>query len=61
MAHSCPTCYVTCYCGGDIDDLVFDNSKEQFSCTHCEEYYGDEDYWPDDDSGECPVLLETNS
>ncbi len=37
MAHSCPICCQTCYCGGDIDDCVFDFDKYYFACTHCPE------------------------
>jgi len=50
MAHSCPECGVLCYCGGDIDDLCFDDSDEQMCCTHyrnreCDGYEFDDDYW----------------
>lgn len=34
MAHNCPTCYMTCHCGGDIDDICFESTKY---CCHCEE------------------------
>jgi hypothetical protein len=34
MAHTCPDCGLVCYCGGDIDDCIFDNTDEQFRCTH---------------------------
>lgn len=33
MAHSCPRCWQTCYCGGDIDDICFDGDAPD--CTHC--------------------------
>jgi hypothetical protein len=23
MAHTCPNCYTTCHCQGDIDDIDF--------------------------------------
>lgn len=42
MAHECPDCGQTCYCHGDIDDCIFDNSEEQAVCDHC----------PLDDDGE---------
>lgn len=29
MAHSCPICDQQCYCGGDIDDICMDGTKEQ--------------------------------
>jgi len=32
MAHSCPECGQTCYCGGDIDDIDF---GETFSGCDC--------------------------
>ena len=36
MAHSCSECYSTCYCGGDIDDILFDDdSEEAMECTYC--------------------------
>jgi C4-type Zn-finger protein len=35
MAHSCPTCGSACYCGGDIDDIFFENSEEEMRCIHC--------------------------
>lgn len=35
MAHECPDCGQTCYCHGDIDDCIFDNSSEQNVCDHC--------------------------
>jgi hypothetical protein len=34
MAHSCPECGSTCYCGGDIDDCLFDFEEDVISCTH---------------------------
>lgn len=42
MAHECPDCGQTCYCHGDIDDCLFDNSEEQAVCDHCP-FEGDED------------------
>lgn len=42
MAHNCPDCSYTCHCGGDIDDMVMDGTKEEQHCTHC----------PDEDDGE---------
>lgn len=35
MAHECPDCGQTCYCHGDIDDCLFENSEEQAICDHC--------------------------
>jgi hypothetical protein len=51
MAHSCPDCGSACYCGGDIDDIFFENSEEEMGCIHCL-YEGK----PDDD--ECEDLNE---
>lgn len=31
MAHSCD-CGYTCHCGGDIDDIEFDDSPEARRC-----------------------------
>lgn len=48
MAHECPICYQTCYCGGDIDDCCFNDTKEQTYCKHCpEDDYGDDDDYDD--------------
>lgn len=35
MAHSCPECYLTCYCNGDIDECLFDEDENVEACTHC--------------------------
>jgi hypothetical protein len=35
MAHSCPDCGQACYCGGDIDDIFFEDSEEAMGCVHC--------------------------
>lgn len=35
MAHECPECYQTCYCGGDIDDCCFNFDEDVMKCTHC--------------------------
>lgn len=35
MAHSCPECGQTCYCGGDIDDCEFEGTEEEANCMHC--------------------------
>lgn len=40
MAHECPNCGMTCHCGGDIDDICFHGTPEEFGCSHCE---GDDD------------------
>lgn len=47
MAHSCPDCGQACYCGGDIDDLFFEDSEEAIRCNHCPL-----DYPTDDDDEE---------
>ena len=33
--HYCPECGVSCHCGGDIDDIPFDDSEEELLCDHC--------------------------
>lgn len=49
MAHECPDCGMTCHCGGDIDDCLFEGTQEQLHCSHC----------PDDDcDGDCECCLE---
>jgi hypothetical protein len=35
MAHECPECGQTCYCGGDVDDCEFHDTYEELHCTHC--------------------------
>ena len=35
MAHSCPECGEVCYCGGDFDDLLLDDTEYQEECIHC--------------------------
>lgn len=35
VAHSCPECGQTCYCGSDIDDCLFDFDEDSDACTHC--------------------------
>jgi len=37
MAHSCPICGQTCYCNGDIDDIIMDTVVTYCECIHCEE------------------------
>ena len=36
MAHTCPSCQETCYCNGDVDDILWDeDSEESDNCHHC--------------------------
>ena len=51
MAHACPKCYQTCYCGGDIGDCICDDTLEAFACTHCpiDGYDPDDDDYPEDE------------
>ena len=44
MAHECPECGDRCHCGGDVDDLVFNDTRYEIMCKHCpdEGYEGDE-------------------
>jgi len=42
MAHSCPECGQTCYCGSDIDDCLFDFEEDVEACTHCLDSVEDE-------------------
>ena len=48
--HECPDCYAVCYCGGDIDDMMFDDNQK---CTHWRECEADRDesYFYDESSG----------
>lgn len=44
MAHECPECGHTCYCGGDIDDINF--VEPPGYCRHCDKDEDeDEDDW----------------
>lgn len=47
MAHSCPECYQTCYCGGDIDDIIFEDTDEELLCGHCDDVPFFDDYSED--------------
>lgn len=52
MAHSCPYCDSLCHCGGDIDDIQFDDTPEQDNCMHCafdDEEFEEDEGWQDDD------------
>ncbi len=35
MAHSCPDCDQTCYCNGDIDDILIEDEKHVRRCVCC--------------------------
>lgn len=49
MAHSCPDCDEACYCGGDIDDIFFDDIDAELNCTHCSGKVADEESYNDFD------------
>ena len=34
MAHSCPDCDATCYCNGDIDDIILESAEYERECDH---------------------------
>ena len=42
MAHECPACGLTCFCGGDIDDCVFNDELAVDYCDCCDEYTDDD-------------------
>lgn len=48
MAHSCPECGLTCYCGEDIDDCLFDFDDDVEACTHWKICENDDDDEYDD-------------
>ena len=51
MGHTCPKCGINCFCGGDIDDLIFDDTDYAWKCHHCPDEDGDdyyEDHWMED-------------
>lgn len=37
MAHECSECGQVCYCGGDIDDCLFNGTPEELHCRHCDD------------------------
>jgi len=48
MAHTCPDCGQTCYCGGDIEDCCHDLPRYVMRCNHylkpdCDGYEGHDD------------------
>jgi len=48
MAHECPNCGLTCFCGGDIDDILFIDPI--YNCGHCLENDHENDFedeWED--------------
>uniref|UniRef100_A0A6H2A486 Uncharacterized protein n=1 Tax=viral metagenome TaxID=1070528 RepID=A0A6H2A486_9ZZZZ len=53
MGHHCPECYAQCHCGGDIDDLMFDDTEDALRCTHCpmNGFDGDEDFYGEPKEG----------
>lgn len=50
MAHECPDCYETCHCGGDMDDMLMNGTKEEIACGHCPMHGGFDDESHDDDN-----------
>jgi hypothetical protein len=67
MAHECPNCGMICHCGGDIDDICFSGTSEEFGCTHCDGDDTEEEYWcstcgyidhPEDHESHCPHFRE---
>lgn len=48
MGHHCPKCALRCHCGGDIDDLIFDDNTYANQCEHCPEVDDDIDCFEDD-------------
>jgi hypothetical protein len=47
MAHECPDCGCSCHCGGDIDDILFLDSKYAVTCTCCAVFENEEEYYDD--------------
>lgn len=48
MAHECPDCGYTCYCNGDIDDILLNDEDACAHCRHCEDLE-DEDIYDEED------------
>ena len=53
MAHSCPDCGAACHCGGDIDDIFFEDGDEEALCAHCADA-GDFDHDSENDESVLP-------
>ena len=51
MAHTCPDCYATCYCNGDIGDIDFGEDAHCMHFLKCQ-HEDDEDYEEDDEDYE---------
>ena len=49
MAHSCPDCDQTCYCNGDIDDILIEDEEDVRRCVCCPIDSGPEDSDYDED------------
>lgn len=58
MSHECPTCYMLCHCGGDIDDICMSDTDEETCCTHCDEFEGEEDEEPGFTCPNCGYLYD---
>lgn len=44
MAHECPECCDLCYCGGDIDDMLRNDTADALGCYHaCDRERDDDD------------------
>jgi len=52
MAHECPNCGMTCFCNGDISDMIFNDPGHVHNCQHCYENDDDNDFkytdWEED-------------
>ena len=49
MGHTCPDCGQACYCGGDIDDCIFDMPDDVNRCTHCPDDEADDGFYEEVD------------
>lgn len=50
--HVCPVCGCACSCGGDIDDILFDDPFEDFISCECDCWEDGECWRDDDDEGD---------
>lgn len=49
--HECPDCYDGCYCGGDIDDMLMGDTREEQHCNHaCSDVDGAKEWLVDEES-----------
>lgn len=49
--HECPDCSSACYCGGDIDDMLMNDTIDEARCSHwrrCNPQFDDDDVYAEE-------------